>query len=247
MAGAWNTAAAFDVGSLDELATRVKGWRFPSIEGRDVTVSWVEQLPGDSGGGLLEQRFSNLDFTKVTVGLANLQVPMDDRENPTRFTFDGQTADGQVSVAGVLNALAVDLGPMDAVLRPGVHTRQCRRRHRRPLRRPRRVGGAEVGHRRWHVALRVGRRSGSRRAGSTSLCATSPTSPIRGRRTPAPAAGRWNSSWRRCGSTKWCRATAMRPADLPGSAHAAAGAGSGTAAAGGAGRAPHRRDAADAW
>jgi hypothetical protein len=81
----------------------VKGWRFPAIEGRDVTVSWVEQLPGDSGGGLLEQRFSHLDFSKVTVGLANLQVPVDDRTNPTRVTFDGQTADGQVSVAGVVN------------------------------------------------------------------------------------------------------------------------------------------------
>lgn len=103
MAGAWNTAAAFDIGSLDDLSSQLQGWRFPAIEGRNVTVSWVEQLPGDSGGGLLEQRFSNLDFSKVTVGLANLQLPVDDRENPTRFTFDGQTADGQVSVAGLLN------------------------------------------------------------------------------------------------------------------------------------------------
>lgn len=103
MAGAWNAAAAFDVGTIDELSGRVQGWRFPVIEGRDVTVSWVEQLPGDSGGGLLERRYSTLDFSKVTVGLANLQLPVDDRQNPARFTFDGQTADGQLSVAGVLN------------------------------------------------------------------------------------------------------------------------------------------------
>jgi hypothetical protein len=103
MAGAWNTAAAFDIGTLDDLSSQVQGWRFPAIEGRNVTVSWVEQLPGDSGGGLLERRFSTLDFSKVTVGVANLQVPVDDRDNPTRFTFDGQTADGQLSVAGVLN------------------------------------------------------------------------------------------------------------------------------------------------
>lgn len=103
LAGAWNTEDAFHVESLDHLSDVVERWRIPAIEGEDVSISWVEHLPGDSGGGLVEQRTSSMDFTKVVIGLSNLQVPVDDRTNPARFTFDGQTADGQVSVAGTLN------------------------------------------------------------------------------------------------------------------------------------------------
>lgn len=103
LAGAWNTEDAFHVESLDHLADVVERWRIPAISGEDVSISWVEHLPGDSGGGLVEQRTSSMDFTKVVIGLSNLQVPVDERTNPTRFTFDGQTADGQVSVAGTLN------------------------------------------------------------------------------------------------------------------------------------------------
>lgn len=110
MAGAWNTEEAFRVRSLDELRRTVRRWQIPTVEGNDLNVSWVEQLPGDSGGGLVEQRTSAMDFTKVTITVADLQVPDDDRENPTRFTFDGQTADGQVSVAGALNASRWDHG-----------------------------------------------------------------------------------------------------------------------------------------
>jgi hypothetical protein len=104
MAGAWNTAAAFDVSSVDELARLVQGLRIPTIDARELTVTWVEHLPGDSGGGLVEQRTSKLEFAHVAAGIDNLQLPLDARENPSRFTFDGESADGQVSVAGVLNA-----------------------------------------------------------------------------------------------------------------------------------------------
>lgn len=103
LAGVWNTEAAFRVESLEALSRAVARVRIPSIDGEDVSVSWVEHLPGDSGGGLVEQRFSSMDFTKVTLSLAQLQVPVDERENGTRFTFDGQTADGTVSVAGQVN------------------------------------------------------------------------------------------------------------------------------------------------
>ncbi len=103
LAGAWNTEDAFRVESLDRLSRAVARVRIPAIEGEDISISWVEHLPGDSGGGLVEQRFSSMDFTKVTLSLAELQVPVDDRDNGTRFTFDGQTADGIVSVAGQLN------------------------------------------------------------------------------------------------------------------------------------------------
>ena len=103
LSGVWNVEDAFQVDALEGLVRTVGRWRIPAIEGNDVSVTWVEQLPGASGGGLVEQRYSSMDFTKVSVGLANLQVPVDDRNNPTRFTFDGQTADGTVSVAGQLN------------------------------------------------------------------------------------------------------------------------------------------------
>lgn len=103
LAGAWNTEDAFRVKSLDELRRVVRRWQIPSIEGHDLSVSWVEQLAGDSGGGLVENRTSSLDFTKVVITVADLQVPVDSRENPTHFTFDGQTADGQVSVKAEVN------------------------------------------------------------------------------------------------------------------------------------------------
>jgi len=103
MAGAWNTGAAFDVATVDDLARLVHGMRIPEIDAHDLTVTWVEHLPGDSGGGLIEQRTSKLEFAHVTLGIDDLQLPLDERENPTRFSFDGETADGQVSVAGRLN------------------------------------------------------------------------------------------------------------------------------------------------
>jgi hypothetical protein len=103
LAGAWNAEDAVHVESLERLTDRVARWRIPVIEGRDVSVSWVEHLPGDSGGGLVEERTSSMDFTKVIIGVSNLQVPIDDRANGTRVTFDGQTADGQVSIAGTMN------------------------------------------------------------------------------------------------------------------------------------------------
>ena len=104
LAGAWNTEDAFRVDSLDALSRAVARVRIPSIDGEDVSVSWVEHLPGASGGGVVEQRLSSMDFTRVTIGLADLQMPVDDRDNGTRITFDGQTADGTVSIAGYLNA-----------------------------------------------------------------------------------------------------------------------------------------------
>lgn len=103
LAGAWNTEDAFKVKSLEALQKAVQRWQIPAIEGNDVSVSWVEQLPGDSGGGLVEQRTSSMDFTKVNLAIEDLQVPVDDRDNPSHFRFDGQTADGQVSVKGSFN------------------------------------------------------------------------------------------------------------------------------------------------
>lgn len=103
LAGAWNAEEAVHVESLAALSTMLARWRIPSIDGQDLSLSWVEHLPGDSGGGLVEQRTSSMDFTKVTVSVSNLQLPVDDRPNAARFTFDGQTADGQVSIAGTMN------------------------------------------------------------------------------------------------------------------------------------------------
>lgn len=103
LAGSWNTEDAFKVKSLEALEKAVQRWQIPSIEGNDVSVSWVEQLPGDSGGGLIEHRTSTMDFTKVSLAIDDLQVPVDDRDNPSHFRFDGQTADGQVSVKGAFN------------------------------------------------------------------------------------------------------------------------------------------------
>ena len=103
LSGAWNTHDAFQVSALEDLVRSVARYRIPSIEGEDVSMTWVEHLPGASGGGLLEQRFSSMDFSKVTLTIADLQVPVDDRRNPTRVTFDGQTADGAVSMTGDMN------------------------------------------------------------------------------------------------------------------------------------------------
>ncbi len=103
LAGAWNTEEAVRIESLEQLKRDVRRWRIPTITGDDVSLSWVEHVPGESGGGLVEHRTSSMDFSKVTITVANLQVPVDERNNAMRFTFDGQTADGQLSVAGAMN------------------------------------------------------------------------------------------------------------------------------------------------
>ncbi len=103
LSGAWNTGDAFQAATSDELLERVERYRIPTIEGEDLSLTWVEHLPGDSGGGVVEQRFSSLDFSKVIISVADLQLPVDDRRNATRVTFDGQTADGTVSLTGDVN------------------------------------------------------------------------------------------------------------------------------------------------
>ncbi|MEZ5420250.1 MAG: hypothetical protein R2708_23320 [Vicinamibacterales bacterium] len=103
LAGAWNAEDAVHVESLEALSRALARWRFPTIDGEDLSISWVEHLPGDSDGGLVEQRTSSLDFTKVTLAVSNLQLPVDERANGARVTFDGQTADGQVSIVGAMN------------------------------------------------------------------------------------------------------------------------------------------------
>lgn len=103
LAGAWNAEDAVQVESLEALSKALARWRIPSIEGEDLSLSWVEHLPGDSGGGLVEQRTSSMDFTKVSLSVSNLQLPVDERPNAATFRFEGQTADGQVSIAGTMN------------------------------------------------------------------------------------------------------------------------------------------------
>lgn len=103
LAGAWNAEDAVQVDSLEALSKALARWRIPSIEGQDLSLSWVEHLPGDSGGGLVEQRTSSMDFTKVSLSVSNLQLPVDERPNAAAFRFEGQTADGQVSIAGTMN------------------------------------------------------------------------------------------------------------------------------------------------
>jgi hypothetical protein len=94
LAGAWNTGMRSDR-IARHLVARGGAGAHPATTARGRSV--VVNMPGELAAGSSSSA-SSMDFTKVTLSLAQLQVPVDERENGTRFT---STVNGPaVSVAG---------------------------------------------------------------------------------------------------------------------------------------------------
>lgn len=78
-------------------------FEIPNLTIKGMRVQWVENLPGQSGGGLIHSSRAILYMDDVSVVVDELAGPVEIREAPTRFSIDGRTADGRISINGRAN------------------------------------------------------------------------------------------------------------------------------------------------
>ncbi len=84
-------------------ANPAHAFEIPRFLIKDMRIQWVENLPGQSGGGLIHNSQSVLYIDDVDVIAEDIAGPVDERETPTKFSVDGRTADGRVSLKGRIN------------------------------------------------------------------------------------------------------------------------------------------------
>jgi hypothetical protein len=70
------------------------------VQVRDVSLEWVKNWPGQSGGGLVHTSRTSLHIDDLNGILYDLRIPLDEREMPSRFVFEGRVADGRFSIQG---------------------------------------------------------------------------------------------------------------------------------------------------
>lgn len=71
------------------------------IEG--MRLEWVENLPGNSGGGLINEQKATLFFDDMDIAAQDVVGLLDLRPQPTRLKIAARTADGKISMAGQAN------------------------------------------------------------------------------------------------------------------------------------------------
>lgn len=81
-------------------------FNLPELRIEDMRLEWVENLPGDSGGGLINEQRATLFLDDMEISAKDLMGLMDPRAQPSRFTLNARTADGKISVAGQANFFA---------------------------------------------------------------------------------------------------------------------------------------------
>lgn len=69
----------------------------------DMRLEWVEQLPGNSGGGLIHEQKATMFLDDVVVSAQDVMGLQDVRSRPTNVSFAARTSDGKISAAGVAN------------------------------------------------------------------------------------------------------------------------------------------------
>jgi hypothetical protein len=71
-------------------------------------VRWVENLPADSGGGLIQSARATIYLDDVTAALHNVTSVKDSAERPVTFSLEGRTADGRISIAGETRSFSTE-------------------------------------------------------------------------------------------------------------------------------------------
>ena len=82
------------------------GVNVPHLIMEDLRIQWVENLPADSGSGLIKSSKAAIYMDDVAVTAHNVYGPAGNGEGPTEFTIEGRTADGRVSINGLVNFYA---------------------------------------------------------------------------------------------------------------------------------------------
>jgi hypothetical protein len=115
LSGRWNFQDA--IAESEERET-ISPFRLPELEAEGLRVEWIEHLPGDSGGGLIEQKTATLYLDDVKLRLVDLLLPEDTRDDATGFTVEGRTADGRFSITGKMNVTRWLANPTLGNIRP---------------------------------------------------------------------------------------------------------------------------------
>ena len=106
LAGRWNWSDVFDTGETEPAdsvrAVAMAGRQTAAsiaadhIQVDDLHIVWVENLPGNSGSGLINASTATLYVDDVKLRLDHVGEP----EEPTRIQMEGRTADGRISIDG---------------------------------------------------------------------------------------------------------------------------------------------------
>jgi hypothetical protein len=101
LSGRWNWQDAIESDRVDW--NKLSRFRIPAIDADQLRLEWVEHVPANSGGGLIEQTTASLFLDDVRLRFTDLMLPQDARVNAASFSIEGRTADGRFSAAGGLN------------------------------------------------------------------------------------------------------------------------------------------------
>jgi hypothetical protein len=101
LSGRWNWQDAVEADRVDWSATPL--FRIPAIDAERLRLVWVEHLPGNSGGGLIEQTTASLYVDDVRLRATDVMLPQDTRPQAATFTIEGRTGDGRFSATGRVN------------------------------------------------------------------------------------------------------------------------------------------------
>jgi hypothetical protein len=89
LSGRWNWQDAIQPERID--IANDSRYRLPMLDADQLRLVWVEHLPSDSGGGLIEQKTASLFLDDVKLRFSDLVLPEDGRGNATRFVIEGRT------------------------------------------------------------------------------------------------------------------------------------------------------------
>jgi hypothetical protein len=98
VSGRWNWQDA--LGLRRAVANRIdEGFDVPHLSVRDMRLQWVENLPGDSGGGIVETGRASIYMDDVKVRADDLAAGLVEPRQVS-FAIEARTADGQISARG---------------------------------------------------------------------------------------------------------------------------------------------------
>jgi hypothetical protein len=97
LSGRWNWQDLADV-DAGTSSVRISTLRLDRLR-----IEWIEHVPGNSGGGVVNTSRATLYVDDANVLLQDVVLPADSREKASRFTLNGRTADGVLSVDGAAN------------------------------------------------------------------------------------------------------------------------------------------------
>lgn len=103
LSGQWNFDELFESDASQpaaESSSSAVSIPVPHLELKNLRLQWVEQMPSQSGGGLVGASTATIYLEDVYARFDNVNVERDGRILPVTFVIDGRAADGKFSLRG---------------------------------------------------------------------------------------------------------------------------------------------------